>query len=180
MYQPSELSLWLLGAGGLATLASLLLTRRRRRRKAPTQTGDGPGLPQGCVIPFLVQEEKVQVCLISLSNQSGWGFPKGMVDAPETVAAAGLRESFEEAGIRGSIVGAPLGEYSYVKRDVKLVVTVFLMRVTAVEDHWPEKRVRQRQFCSPSQARTLVATAEQRQLLDVAVARLAELKLASD
>lgn len=180
MNQPSELSLWLLGAGGLATLGSLIFARRTRRRKAPTKSGDAPGLPQGCVIPFLIQGEKVQVCLISLSNQNGWGFPKGLVDSPETVAAAGLRESFEEAGIRGTIIGEPLGGYSYVKRNVKLDVTVFLMRVTKVESHWPEKRVRQRQFCSPSQARTLVATAEQRQLLDVAVARLADLKTASD
>lgn len=135
-------------------------------------TGPESGIPQGGVVPYLIQDGRVQFCLISLSSQSGWGFPKGTVDPPETVAAAALREAFEEAGIRGHIVGEPLGGYSYVKRGMRLDVTVFLMAVTAVEPYWPERRQRQRQFCTVEQANLLLAVPGQRQLLDQAIQRI--------
>lgn len=130
------------------------------------------GILQGGVVPFLIQGGKVQVCLISLNSQSGWGFPKGSVDPPETVAAAALREAFEEAGIRGHIVDEPLGGYSYVKRGMRLDVTVFLMAVTAVEPYWPERRQRQRQFCTFEQANRLLAVPGQRLLLEQAMQRI--------
>ena len=175
MNLPSENSLWMFGAGFLvvAALGSVVARARALQRRRPRRPQAlGAGLAQGCAIPYLIEGDELQLCLISLSNQSGWGFPKGMVDAPETAAQAALRESFEEAGVRGVIVGQALGEYSYVKRDVRLDVTVFLMRVTKIEKRWPERRVRQRRFCSASEARLLLATAEQRQLLDAALARL--------
>ncbi len=180
MNQLVGISLWLLGARGLAVLGILVLSTwwlraALRSAQRPRLLTVATGLQQGCAIPFRIEDNQVQVCLISLSNQSGWGFPKVMVDPPESVAAAALRESFEEAGVCGLIVGEALGEYSYIKRDAELHVTVFLMRVTAVERHWPERRVRQRQFCPLSQARALVATSAQRELLEVAMARLAEL-----
>lgn len=127
---------------------------------------------QGGVVPYRVQDEQVQLCLITLNSQSGWGFPKGGVDPPETLTDAALREAFEEAGIRGHIVGEALGGYSYVKRGAKLDVTVFLMCVTAVEPYWPERRQRQRQFCTVEQARSLLVVPGQRQILDLALARI--------
>lgn len=129
--------------------------------------------PQGCVVPYQMTHEGLRICLISLRSQIGWGFPKGLVDPPESLPEAALREAFEEAGIRGHLVGAPLGSYSYVKRGMTLDVTVFLMHVTQVVKHWPERRVRERQFCTVAQARALLTTPGQLQLLDQALARLA-------
>lgn len=130
------------------------------------------GVPQGGVVPYLLRDGGVQFCLISLNSQSGWGFPKGTVDPPESVHAAALREAFEEAGIRGHLVGEALGSYSYVKRGIRLDVTVFLMGVTAVEPYWPERRQRQRQFCTLEQASALLAVPGQRQLLELALRRI--------
>ena len=130
-------------------------------------------LPQGCVVPYQIQDDEVRICLISLRSQAGWGFPKGLVDPPESLPEAALREAFEEAGIRGHLVGVPLGSYSYVKRGVNLDVTVFLMRITEVVKHWPERRVRERQFCTVAQARALLTVPGQLQLLERALARLA-------
>ena len=129
--------------------------------------------PQGCVVPYQIEDDGPRICLISLRSQTGWGFPKGLVDPPESLREAALREAFEEAGIRGHLIGEPLGSYSYIKRGVNLDVTVFLMRVTEVVKNWPERRVRERQFCTVTQARALLAVPGQLQLLDRALARLA-------
>jgi diphosphoinositol-polyphosphate diphosphatase len=175
MILPFEHSLWMFAAGFLVVAAVGSVVSRARaiqRRVTKRPLAIGPGVAQGCTIPYRIDGDELQVCLISLSNQSGWGFPKGTVDAPETVSQAALRESFEEAGVRGVIIGDALGQYSYVKRDIRLDVTVFLMLVTKVEKRWPERRVRERRFCSASEARTLLATADQRKLLDFAVAQI--------
>ncbi len=129
--------------------------------------------PQGCVVPYQIEDDGPRICLISLRSQTGWGFPKGLVDPPESLREAALREAFEEAGIRGHLIGEPLGSYSYIKRGVNLDVTVFLMRVTEVVKNWPERRVRERQFCTVAQARGLLAVPGQLQLLDRALTRLA-------
>ena len=128
MTLPFGLSLWMFGSGFLvlAALGSVVSRTRALQRRIPKRARAlTAGVAQGCAIPYRIEGDELQVCLISLSNQSGWGFPKGMVDPPESVSQAALRESFEEAGVRGFIVGEPLGEYSYVKRDVRLNVTVF-------------------------------------------------------
>lgn len=177
MTLPFGISLWMLGAGFLvvAAVGSVISRARALQRRLPKRLQAlDLRVPQGCAIPYRIKRDELQICLISLRNQAGWGFPKGTVDAPETVAQAALRESFEEAGLIGHIVGEPLGEYNYVKRDVRLNVTVFLMRVTKVEKRWPERRVRERQFFPANEARELLATAEQRKLLDAALARLTQ------
>lgn len=130
-------------------------------------------LPQGCVVPYRLEDDRLRICLISLRSQSGWGFPKGLVDPPESLPEAALREAFEEAGIHGHLVGDPLGTYSYVKRGVNLDVTVFLMRITVVAKSWPEQRVRERRFCTVEKARSLLAIPGQLQLLERALVRLA-------
>ncbi len=182
MNLPFGISLWMLGAGFLvvAAVGSVMARARALQRSLPKRLRVlDIRVPQGCAVPYRIKDDKLQICLVSLSNQAGWGFPKGTVDAPETVAEAALRESFEEAGVRGHIVGEPLGEYSYVKRDLRLHVTVFLMCVTKAEKRWPERRQREREFFPARKARELLATPEQRQLLDAALARLTrELKAA--
>lgn len=158
----------------VAVTARLVATDLGLRGESSVDDATGPeaGIPQGGVVPYLLQDGKVQVCLISLNSQIGWGFPKGTVDPPETVAAAALREAFEEAGIRGRVVGDALGGYSYVKRGIRLDVTVFLMAVTAVDPYWPERRQRQRRFCTVEQANLLLAVPGQRLLLDLAMQRI--------
>lgn len=61
-------------------------------------------------IPVRIQEDtagasasQVQVLLITSRGGKGWVFPKGGWEQDEVVEAAALRETIEEAGVRGRI-----------------------------------------------------------------------------
>jgi 8-oxo-dGTP pyrophosphatase MutT (NUDIX family) len=107
-----------------------------------------PLVPQAAVIP--VREGRV--CLITSRNRPRWVFPKGRIEARQTARQAGLVEAWEEAGLRGDVVGDAVGTYRYEKRGKVHHVTVFLMRVDAVADEYPELGLRTREWVSPDDA----------------------------
>lgn len=53
--------------------------------------------------------------LIVEYREGGWVFPKGHVEAGETLEVAAVREILEETGVSAEIVG-PLGETAYINR----------------------------------------------------------------
>ena len=57
---------------------------------------------QSTVLPFRRQSERLEICLITSSHGPRWGFPKGVIDPGETAEETGLKEAYEEAGIRGN------------------------------------------------------------------------------
>jgi 8-oxo-dGTP pyrophosphatase MutT (NUDIX family) len=106
---------------------------------SPTQ-----GIPQVCVIPFRRREEVWEFCLVTSLKKKRWIFPKGIVDPGETPQQSGLKEAWEEAGLRGEIVGSVVDHFTYEKWGTVLHVDVLLMQVDRVEDQWPEADQRQR------------------------------------
>jgi 8-oxo-dGTP pyrophosphatase MutT (NUDIX family) len=72
------------------------------------------------------------ILLVSSKKQSGfWIFPKGHVERGETAAQASERETMEEAGVAGDLlgpVGAPL-EYDW--NGTRYSVQYFLIRATS-------------------------------------------------
>lgn len=107
-----------------------------------------PIIQQACVIPFRLQQESLKFCLITSLKRKKWIFPKGVVEPGETLLEAGLKEAWEEAGLRGRIIGDPLGSYFDQKWGSRLEVTVMLMSVTSSADDWPEVLERQRCWMS--------------------------------
>ncbi len=69
--------------------------------------------------------------------------PKGGWEIHESAEDAGLREVWEEAGLKGSISGV-IGDYSEVKKGETTQFKYFVMDVSEITDSWPEqeKRVR--------------------------------------
>ncbi|MCU1383215.1 MAG: phosphohydrolase [Acidobacteria bacterium] len=76
----------------------------------------------------------LSVLLVTSKKQPGfWILPKGHVEPGETAAQAGLRETQEEAGVTGDLlgpIGAPL-EYDWNGK--RYSVQYFLIRATAEE-----------------------------------------------
>lgn len=101
---------------------------------------------QAAVIPYRIRKERVEVALVTTSRGKGWIVPKGWVDDGEQPRDAAIREAEEEAGVLGVLARKPLGRYRYVNGTGRCRVDVYLMRVTAVLDHWLEDRRRRRRW----------------------------------
>ena len=126
-------------------------------------------LQAGCV-PYRFRKEELELCLIT-TRKGRWGFPKGIIDPGETPQETALKESMEEAGLEGKIVGKPIGSYRYRKWGSDLLCTMFVMKVTGVEDTWDESW-RQREWFSPEAAREIIDREELLPFVDAAEKRL--------
>jgi 8-oxo-dGTP pyrophosphatase MutT (NUDIX family) len=69
-------------------------------------------VPQAGGIAFRASGRDLSILLVTSKKQQGfWIFPKGHIEPGETAAQAGVRETEEEAGVTGELlgpVGAPL------------------------------------------------------------------------
>jgi 8-oxo-dGTP pyrophosphatase MutT (NUDIX family) len=121
-----------------------------------------PLIPQAAVIPV---RDDGHVCLVTSRSRARWVFPKGRIEPRQTAAQAGLVEAWEEAGLRGEVVGDAVGTYRYEKRGRQHHVTVFVMRVDRVTDDFPEFGQRTREWVTPEEAAERVDEPELRDIV---------------
>jgi len=107
---------------------------------------------QSGVIPFWIQEGRLEVMLITTIRSKRWIIPKGIVEPGLSPAVSATVEAEEEAGIRGNVSDLPLGSYQREKWGGTCTVQVFPMEVTEVLDTWIEDHLRDRQWLSPQEA----------------------------
>ena len=128
---------------------------------------------QAAVIPFRGTGKKLEICLIRRKgSRKKWGIPKGFIDAGETPKDTALKEALEEAGLKGRLVGDPVGSYEYQKWGIVLAVTVYLMEVKDEDDDWDEAEFRERHWTSLEDAEELLARHPVQSLIDLARGRL--------
>jgi len=113
-------------------------------------------LQQAAVIPLRRGGGDIEVCLIRKRVSKVWGIPKGSVDSGDTHSTTALKEAWEEAGLRGRLIGDPLGSYKYEKWGSSLVVMVYLMEVLEQFDVWQEVDLRERRWTSFAEATSLL------------------------
>ena len=131
-----------------------------------------PTVGIACAVPFRLTGDGVEFCLITGRKSGRWGFPKGHVDKGETVNEAALSEAFEEAGLKGEIVGEPLMQYRYTKKGTRYSVVAVPMEVHASEDDWKESAERKRRWAAPAECRKLLDRSNLVKLLETAVGQL--------
>ena len=123
---------------------------------------------QGGAIVFREEGDRLRVLLVrSKKDPSIWVFPKGHIEADEDAAATALRETWEEAGVRGMLgaaVGAPL---EFVSGDESVSVQYFV--VSAGEEH-ASPEARDKQWLSIDDALATLAFENAREKLREAVA----------
>jgi 8-oxo-dGTP pyrophosphatase MutT (NUDIX family) len=122
-------------------------------------------IQQVCVIPFRGSDNQREFCLVTSLKKKRWIFPKGIVDPGETPEQTGLKEAWEEAGLRGEICGEPVGRFADSKWGADLDVLVYVMRVVVCETVWPEAEQRKRRWVSLDDAMQRLRRAEVRILL---------------
>ncbi len=120
---------------------------------------------QSAVIPYRREGGRLEVLLITSRKRKRWIVPKGIVDLGKTASESAVNEAYEEAGVRGQISAAPVGEYSYHKWGGTCMVQVFLLEVEEILEEWPEKQSRQRKWMTVEGAALAVEEEELRHLL---------------
>lgn len=129
---------------------------------------------QAATIAVRRNGETFQVCLIRERKSKTWGIPKGLVDPGDTHEGTALNEAWEEAGLRGKLIGEAVGTYQYDKWGTTFDVAVYLMEVLEQHDEWQEARFRERRWTSFEEAISLLTDHPVRPLLDRATTLLAD------
>ncbi|KAH8511400.1 hypothetical protein H0E87_008819 [Populus deltoides] len=92
-------------------------------------------------------EDGFQVLVISSQKGKGMLFPKGGWESDETIKQGALRETYEEAGVKG-VLEPQLGEWTFQSRThgTDYEGYMFPLRVKEELDFWPEKTNRLRKW----------------------------------
>lgn len=93
---------------------------------------------QSAVIPWRIQNARIEILLISSRKKKRWVIPKGVKEPALCAAASAAKEALEEAGIEGRVREPAIGCYRYRKWRGVCTVEVFLMEVVTVHESWPE------------------------------------------
>lgn len=114
--------------------------------ESATMPTSGEPIRQAAALPL----RRGRICLITSRNGKRWVIPKGWIDPGQTAGESALTEAWEEAGLTGALEREPIGTYLYEKEGQQYFVTVFVMKVTAVAQDWPERSFRERLWVSPA------------------------------
>ncbi|HEY0275053.1 MAG TPA: NUDIX hydrolase [Paenirhodobacter sp.] len=112
----------------------------------------------------------IEVLLISSLDTGRWVIPKGWPMAGRSLAGAAMQEAWEEAGVRGRLRPAAVGQYIYDKRRKgglrqPTEIRVFAIDVIDLAEQYPEAGRRQRIWLAPDVAAERVAEPGLKRLL---------------
>jgi phosphohistidine phosphatase len=129
-------------------------------------------MDQAAAIPFRRCNGKLEYALVTAIRSGNWGIPKGLIDPGETPTETALKETLEEAGLRGRIIGDSVGTYDYDKWGTTLTVQVFLLEVDQEESDWEERPFRERRWVRAREAMKLLAEHPAAELIARAISDL--------
>ncbi|CAO3577712.1 unnamed protein product [Absidia cylindrospora] len=102
------------------------------------------------------QSDQEKILINHFLQNDHWVLPKGGWEVNESQAQAALRETWEEAGIKGRIT-RPLGVFEEVnKRQVKAHHWIYEMEIDEVYKKFPEKKKRERRWYTYDEALIVV------------------------
>ena len=130
-------------------------------------------LQQAAAIAIRRRDDTLEVCLIRSRRSRKWGIPKGLIDPGDSQEETALNEAWEEAGLKGRLLGDAIGTYEYRKWGTTLVVAVYVMEVLEEHDDWQEANFRERRWTPFGVATSLLRDHPVLPLLDRARAFLA-------
>lgn len=102
------------------------------------------------IIPFDTKEGAIAVLFVTSQTRGRWILPKGRQEEGETHHDTCHREGFEEAGVRGVVLGNFPMTVSVTRQTTgtiaRIPVTYYPFLVTEQVDDWPERKKRQRHW----------------------------------
>jgi len=102
------------------------------------------------IVPFDIKDKAIALLFVTSQTRGRWILPKGLAEPGESHADTCHREGFEEAGVRGIVLGdfpitVAIGKT--MDRGVQSVpVTYYPLLVEEQADNWPDKDRRQRHW----------------------------------
>ena len=125
---------------------------------------------QVAALPWRQGEDGVEVMMITSRETRRWVIPKGGRMVGKTDPQAAAQEAYEEAGIQGETLEAPVGHFRYAKRlksgaTQACVVAVYPLEVLIQLGAWPEDQQRQRRWMPQAEAADAVHEADLAQLI---------------
>ena len=113
----------------------------------------------------------LEVLLITSLGTKQWIIPKGWPKKKISSRATALEEAYEEAGVRGKVSQAPIGQYNYEKLTKKGLAlecraSVYEIAVSDMANDFPERGRRKLQWHAPHAAAALVTNPELSALLE--------------
>jgi len=149
---------------------------RSRTYQAPLRIGHAPKRDtrtQFAALCFRLSKKAKgghEILVISSLDTGRWIIPKGWPMDGITPAEAAAQEAWEEAGARGKLYEDCVGLYSYSKfldeeLSLPVIVAVFALEVSRLDDTYPEAGQRKRKWVSPKKAAARVDELELKQLL---------------
>jgi 8-oxo-dGTP pyrophosphatase MutT (NUDIX family) len=122
-----------------------------------------PIIRQAGSIVVRTDGKEPQVLLVTAKrNPRNWIFPKGHIEKGETPEQAALRETREEAGVLGKLIG-PAGTLEYAFLGAKARVEYFLYEFS--REAGPPEDGRARSWCRVDEALNRLAYKNTRRLL---------------
>lgn len=132
-------------------------THARQGREQQRYGADGARLVAGCIPVRFTSDDpgpaSVRILMISSRTGKGYSFPKGGWEEDESVEMAALRETVEEAGVRGGLELPLIGTFAFQSGKPEkqggtqkghCLAYMFAMNVYEELETWPEAEQRQR------------------------------------
>ncbi|MEH1821634.1 MAG: NUDIX hydrolase [Nostoc sp.] len=107
---------------------------------------------QSGVIPYRVNDGKIEILLITTRDFQHWVIPKGDIPSGMSPPASAAKEAWEEAGVIGHIDVKELGTYKYRKQGKSYRVKMYLLPVEMLSEDYPEATKRKRQWVEVNKA----------------------------
>lgn len=108
--------------------------------------------------PFLIKKEKLQIMLITSTSGKSWILPKGHPEDSLNKPQVAELETYEEAGIKGTIVDTKLREE--FKREEGGIIIIYPLLIKKILETWPEQEIRERRLVTIKEALVLVTKKE--------------------
>lgn len=132
----------------------------REGRENQRYSSDGRRIVCGTVV---YDTSRSKLLLVSSeAHPKRWVLPKGGAEKDESLQESALRETWEEAGAIGKI-----GEYLGTFNDKRSLYHFWEMDVEKLQDEWPEKYKRRRQWMTQEEARNAMLANDRTALAEV-------------
>lgn len=109
-------------------------------------------LTKSAVIPYRLNEGKLEILLVTSIRKKNWIVPKGYIEFNLTPFESAKKEAFEEAGVVGSNETVEVGQFIAEKKNRKEIIKVYTMEVDEELNDYPEKNLRKRKWFSFDEA----------------------------